>query len=168
MTAVTGNSMFALSFPVPTFIDAGVSTDAGFLKSLRDDFYKRREETVTLSMRAGLPRETREELIEINTNHNDFGWDGYDAQPIDNETLEKAYLFLLSLSDSIPLPEVEADPSGEISFEWYRSPTQIFNMRINKLDELTYAGLFGSDRVHGRKYFRGKLSEDIIAHIKKI
>ena len=168
MTAVTGNNIFALNFPVPKFIDAGVSVDANSLKRIRDGFCEQLAKTVTFSKSSMLPSETRQELIEINTEHKENGWDGYDALPIDNETLEKAYIFLLALPRSIPLPEVEADPSGEISFEWYKSPTQIFNMRIDKLNMLTYAGLFGADSVHGRKYFRGELSEDILAYIKKI
>lgn len=46
------------------------------------------------------------------------GWDGYDAQPLDRNSLFNA-MRLLFLLDDFELPsQVSVDPDGEVSMEW--------------------------------------------------
>jgi len=51
---------------------------------------------------------------------------GYHATGIDPKTSEAASAFLLQLPANIPVPEITADPDGEISFEWYKERYRTF------------------------------------------
>src|SRR6266571_2316599 len=66
--------------------------------------------------------EALEELLSIREYCNLPGWDGYDAEPIRSRTVWSAYRFIEALPPGFPAPTVGAEPDGDITLEWYRSP----------------------------------------------
>lgn len=73
-----------------------------------------------------------------------------DSIPVDPGTVLAATRFAYSLPRFGPLPEVSADPDGEISFDWTGPHGEMFSVSVNKRYRLAYAGWFGEgSRVHG-------------------
>jgi hypothetical protein len=95
-------------------------------------------------------------------------WDGYGAQPVLFETYEKAKRFAQSLPFGIPAPEVSTEPDGEITFEWYASPTRVLSVSVGPNNELTYAALFGASRAYGTEVFHDEIPEVVLSHIKRV
>jgi hypothetical protein len=60
-------------------------------------------------------------------------WDGFGAGPISAETYQTARRLVTALPFSVPVPQVSAEPDGEITFEWYSAPSQVsLNQRWTK------------------------------------
>lgn len=45
-------------------------------------------------------------------------WDGYDAPAITKDVVEKSHEFINNFSENIPIPEIYADATGSMCFEW--------------------------------------------------
>ncbi|MBU4185490.1 MAG: hypothetical protein KKI12_04635 [Proteobacteria bacterium] len=98
-----------------------------------------------------------EECLEVN-------WDGYGAMPISRETYSEARKLLRMMPSSSPMPDISAEPDGEITFEWYKEKYSVFVISVGGNNIITYAGLFGkSNKIHGTEYFADELPE-IIRH----
>src|SRR5262249_38718379 len=59
---------------------------------------------------------------------------------IDSATASSAITFACLLPKSLPLPEIAADPDGEIAFDWLGSSGRVFSVSVNGLGRLAYAG----------------------------
>lgn len=98
-----------------------------------------------------------EECLETN-------WDGYGAMPISRDTYSEARNLLRMMPSSLPMPDISAEPDGEITFEWYKEKYSVFVISVGGNNLITYAGLFGkSNKIHGTEYFADELPE-IIRH----
>lgn len=85
------------------------------------------------------------------------------AIPVDRDTAHAALDFALLLPRFTPLPEVSADPDGEISFDWFGPSGKMFSVSINKTGRLSYAGWFREDsRVHGTEKLVDSFPEEIL------
>src|ERR1700720_3161709 len=56
--------------------------------------------------------------------------------PVDPDTIRAAMQFAYSLPRIGPLPEVSADPDGEISFDWNGPSGEMFSVSVNKHNRL--------------------------------
>jgi hypothetical protein len=95
-------------------------------------------------------------------------WDGYGAAPVVAPTTWHAERFLASIPEAWPNPEIDADPDGEVSFEWARSAHWVFTVSVAENGRLSYAGLFGSSRVHGVETFAGTLPRAIVEGLVRL
>jgi hypothetical protein len=95
-------------------------------------------------------------------------WDGYGAAPVSPPVVWAAERFLSAIPAAWPNPEIAADPDGEISFEWARGPHWVFTVSVAGNGQLSYAGLFGSSRVHGVETFAGTLPEAIVVGLARL
>jgi len=87
-------------------------------------------------------------------------WDGYGARAVTRATLERAHT-LLRVVPMITTLEIGADPDGEITFEWQRGPRAVLTVSVGEAGPLSYAGLFGPNKVHGAESFIGELPKAI-------
>ena len=62
-------------------------------------------------------QEALEELSEVGTECRKPGWDGYEAMPVEQDTLSAAYRLIESLPLGFPRPSIGAEP--------FRSPSTI-------------------------------------------
>lgn len=92
-------------------------------------------------------------------------WDGYGAAPVTFPVLATATTFLAALPETWPSPEIAADPDGEISFEWARDSHWLFAVTVSGDRRLSYAGMFGLNRVHGAENFDGRLPRAIVVNL---
>ncbi|MGE0827164.1 MAG: hypothetical protein AB7G75_28570 [Candidatus Binatia bacterium] len=84
------------------------------------------------------------------------GWDGNEADPIDQAVIHTAVKFIRALPGDVPLPEFAPEPDGSISLDWIRSRNRLFSLSIGSSNRLAYAWLDGSDRGHGVAQFDGE------------
>lgn len=109
-----------------------------------------------------------EELYTIAEECNKTGWDGYDAIPVNEITLQNARQFLTALPAKINKPTISAEPDGCLTFEWYRSPYRVFSISITQDSYLHYASLVGNNKKYGTVKFLDCIPKDIIILIAEI
>ncbi len=104
----------------------------------------------------GAKAEAIASLRDVEAECADIGWDGADAQPVDNAAARRAEALIRAWPDDVRLPEVAAEPDGAISLDWVRSRHRVFSVSVGPRDRLAYAWIDGADRGHGAVGFDGE------------
>lgn len=108
-------------------------------------------------------------LDEVYNECSEPNWDGYGGEPISHEAYVEAQKLLRMIPPSFPKPEILAEPSGEIAFEWYKDNYSVFVISIGGNNIITYAGLFGTTtKTHGTESFADKLPKLIFENIRRV
>lgn len=155
----TPRSVF--EFPPSEGHSADARTLGGLLTNVRDHLW------ATFSL--GQSRNDAEiQLVNAYREASRPNWDAYEALPVSEETYGNASRFLGVFPANLPMPEISADPDGEISFEWYASPRKVFSISIGRASVLTYAGLFGRSKVQGTEVFDGRLPSFLPQYIARV
>jgi hypothetical protein len=94
-------------------------------------------------------QEALEELGQVWDECQKAGWDGYEALPVENDTLRAAYTLIESLPLGFPRPTIGAEPDGQLTLEWRKSPSRILSVSVDPNGFLHYAGLFGPGKRYG-------------------
>ena len=90
------------------------------------------------------------------------------GKPVDFATINAAIEFAYCLPRFAPVPEVSADPDGEISFDWLSPSGEMFSVSVNKQNRLAYAGWFGEkSKIHGIEQLAESCPEEIVRGIQK-
>jgi len=113
-------------------------------------------------------REARGILQEIAEEHNEPNWDGYNALPVNENSLYRADEFLRMLPLNVSLPNIDVDPDGEVSFDWYNDSDDVFSISIGETGRLAFAGMFGPSEVHGVEYFNDEIPKPILLYLKRV
>ncbi len=147
------------------FGGVGFSDEFLRLKRHHDKAIKefRSAETIGRSLEEALER-----LEEVFQECSEEGWDGYDAEPITEETYLEAKRFVEALPLFIPKPEITPEPSGEIGLEWSQGRNRVFVVSVSGRNELVYAGVFGINEIHGVEYFGDFLPAIILENLKRL
>lgn len=95
-------------------------------------------------------------------------WDGHGAAAIDQTTYIQAYRLLENLPETLVMPTVGAEPDGQITLEWHRSPQRTLSVSVSPDGDLHYAALHGSSRTHGTEPFLGELPDLLWQLIQRI
>ena len=95
-------------------------------------------------------------------------WDGYDALPVQQETLRNAYLFIESLPLGFPSPSIGAEPDGDLTFEWHHSRRRTLSISVSSAGELHFAALLGPSRRYGTEAFFGEVPEHMLKLALKV
>ncbi len=110
-----------------------------------------------------------EELEKVYEECSEANWDGYGAMPISRETYFEARKLLTMIPLSFLMPEILAEPDGEIGFEWYKDKDSVFVISVSGNNIITYAGLFGtSNKTHGTECFADELPRIILENIRRL
>jgi len=107
-------------------------------------------------------------LLEVYKKCSSAGWDGYGAVALTPDAYEEAKRIIDLLPSSIQMPEIVAEPTGEIGFEWRGRPGRIFVMAVNGRHRITYAGIFGGNKTHGSEHFEETLPSVVIEHLRRL
>ena len=147
------------------FTTQGVSEEASVLQGRIAMVLNRMLQSETLgepiSEALNALREVFEECSEDN-------WDGYGASAISINTYLESRRFLQILPTTIPIPEITAEPDGEIAFEWFIKPRRILSVSVGSDRILTYAGIFGINKTHGTEYFGDELPAAILSNLQRL
>ena len=144
----TGTTNAAIFRPVE-----GVSEESLMIMAILERISDERRKVVSFAWRDSLLDEV-EEIIRTCSNE---GWDGYDAEPISRESGFRVAQLIELLPEGIQMPNVVAEPTGDIALEWLRGNEKHFTLSITG-PQLVYAGIFGgSDKRYGEKRFLQEL-----------
>src|SRR5205807_2411094 len=95
-------------------------------------------------------------------------WDGYGAQSVREETYQLAYRVLAALPLGTPVPSIGAEPDGQITVEWHRSPQRTMSVSISPDGDWYYAALLGSARTCGTEPFIGAVPKVVADLIHRV
>jgi hypothetical protein len=113
-------------------------------------------------------QESFEELNDVWQECRVPDWDGYGALPVEQDTYRKAYLLIDSLPLGFPRPGIGAEPDGQLTLEWHKSPTRILSVSVDPDGLLHYAGIFGADRKNGTLTFFFSAPVELIQLVQKL
>jgi hypothetical protein len=146
-------------------ISRGTSEEAHYVATQKDRGTDRLRESFSIGF--GLSRPS-DELREVAQECGVPGWDGQDAGPITTATFFQAMLLLQSLPLDVTAPSIGAEPDGQLTFEWYQSPSRVLSVSISSEGLLHYAALLGPRRAYGVEPFLGSIPQTIIDLIRQM
>ena len=109
-----------------------------------------------------------EELLKTFEECRQPNWDGYGAQSVREETYDLAHQFLAALPLSTSVPSIGAEPDGQITVEWYRSPQRTLSVSISPEGDLHFAALLGLTKAYGTEPFVGEVPKIISDLIHRV
>ena len=109
-----------------------------------------------------------DELWEVWTECQESGWDGYDALPVERQTLNSTYCLLDSLPYGFPRPSISADPDGQLTLEWRRSPRRVLSVSVDPDGYLHYAGLYGANKSYGTLVFFSTAPDELLNLVREL
>lgn len=98
-------------------------------------------------------RESFSELAEVAEECKTQNWDGYNAEPINRQSIELAHKFLEALDLGMPGPEIGAVPDGCVTLDWFSRGNQTLSITIGADGTLYYAAEFGGNDLNGTACF---------------
>src|SRR5262249_55626159 len=132
------------------------------------DLFKEAREQLWSSRSLGSSREEcRNQLIDAYSEAASPGWDGYGGYRVEASSILNGFEFINALPGSIPMPDIAVDPDGEISFDWICGPQRQFSISLGGRSVMSYAGLFGSDKVAGSERFQGTLPRTLVEYVRR-
>jgi len=151
--------------PAVFYRNLGVSPDAERIREESDVLKESFARTISFGDKLS---QILEELLSARQEYYKDNWDGYGAKSIDEYSYVNALRFALSLPSSIPSPEVDVVPTGQVVFTWSEGKRQLFSVIIGRMNELSYAGLYGATNTYGVEYFSDGVPEMILDNINKV
>jgi hypothetical protein len=94
-------------------------------------------------------------------------WDGYDAFPVKESTLNYAYAVIQALPLGSPLPSVGAEPDGHLTLEWYRNPHWTISVSVSPEGVLYYAALLEKRDPRGSEPFLREIPKKLLILIQE-
>ena len=156
-----------LELPRYDVISSGGESDAArFIAGKAREARQALRETYTFGRHAF--HEALRELVSIKEQCRLSGWDGYDSEPVRSKTIWSAYRFLEALPPGFPTPSVGAEPDGDITLEWYRSPRKTISVSVSPDDNLHYSALLGPNKHYGTEAFFGEVPASILDLIRRV
>jgi len=107
-------------------------------------------------------------LSEVYKECSHTDWNGYGAEAITSDTYKEARTLIYALPFLMPMPDIVVEPTGDIGFEWRKGKEHVFVASVGGKHQMTYAGLFGGNSVHGSEYFERGLPSVIVQHIRRL
>ena len=113
-------------------------------------------------------QEALEELWEVWNECRDANWDCYDAFPVEQQTYHAAYVLIESLPLGFPRPSIGAEPDGQFTLEWHKSPNRTLSVSVDPDGYLHYAGLFGTNKRYGTLAFYSTAPDELIQLVREL
>ncbi|MDP3030051.1 MAG: hypothetical protein Q8O04_11285 [Deltaproteobacteria bacterium] len=159
-----------LESPITTMLSFGGSTSASgntaqYITTQAEQWLGRLQNSHALGLGA---KGVFDELRNIRNQCSSPDWDGYGALPVTDHTFIMALSFLKALPLGIPAPTVGAEPDGQITLEWYRSPRHILSISISPEGDLHYAALQGRRKNYGTEPYWGDVPQIILDLIHQV
>lgn len=155
--------------PPSWIMQSGVAFNpSGNIAKNIDEAIKQLKNSITITLGRPLD-EMRDSLNELFYRECSYAnWDGYGAVAISKDAYEEADQIINLLPSAIPMPEIVAEPTGAIGFEWHKDKRQVFVISVSGKHRITYAGIFSGNKVHGSEYFEDTLPLAIIQHLRRL
>ncbi|MGA7339893.1 MAG: hypothetical protein WBE72_17510 [Terracidiphilus sp.] len=103
-----------------------------------------------------------DELEEVRKEASREGWDGYGARPLNPLSYDFAIRFLNALPAAAPIPEISADPEGEVSLDWIFGERKALTVSIGPAGRCTFAWMLGQSTNRGTGWIEDEIPAPII------
>jgi len=157
-TIAFGRPFFASDFSA----SPGTSSEAGSVRRHLQELHQAFVDAE--SLHGAATREMQDAFLDCREEN----WDGYDASPVSDTTFLRAREFLSQILPRFPAPTASAAPGGSLVFEWFVSPRRRFLASIGEDERVAFAGVFGSDPIHGTTTFNRDIPPEIIQHLVRL
>lgn len=152
-----------LSLSIWTAPSRGVGNVAQFVEAVATD--RRREQWKS---RAIGPWTAMEEIGRVADDCKEENWDGYGANPVDPVTAQQASEFVETLPVGTPMPTVGAEPDGQLTLEWHKSPTWTLSVSVSPDGNLHYSSIIGPSTRLGTEAFLGQCPRVIVELVHRV
>lgn len=89
--------------------------------------------------------------------------------PISELTCKETIEFLRKLPSTLPIPEVIAEPNGDLALEWFVSNYYSFLVGFSGKGITTYAGLFGrGQKTYGTELISEAIPSSVIENVRRV
>lgn len=119
------------------------------------------------SMRANRER-LLDDLDELRNEASSPGWDGYGAAPMSADAYDFAKLFIGALPTTAPLPELGADPDGEVALDWSLGDRRALTVSISPTGRCTFAWLLGQRSNRGTDWIEDEIPAAIAFALREL
>jgi hypothetical protein len=96
------------------------------------------------------------------------GWDGYGALPMSPDAFDFAKTFIKALPTTAPLPELSADPDGEVSLDWSFGDRRVLSVSIGPTGRCTFAWLLGQRSNRGTDWIEDEIPAPIAFALREL
>ncbi len=160
----------AESLRSPSFLSfgtsSGASDDAARIASQFREFFGRFIQSATGSERILEPRQA---IYDLAARCGRDNWNGEGAEKITQQAASRATDLLVALPSYLPVPDIFPDPSGAISFEWYRRPKHRLVLSIYGNGAVEFAGLLGvGNEIYGEARMANGLPEILRFNLRQL
>ena len=151
---------------IMSFSDVAVGKDSENLLASYERVIGGLETTETIRSKVQIRMDLNKILAECSFQN----WDGEGALAISEDVYIEALRFIKNLPTyvDLPLPEINPDNDGELSLEWYRNKRQVFVVSISGKNRITYAGLFGTNDIHGTEFFGESIPPIVLINLQRL
>ncbi|MFH7245685.1 MAG: hypothetical protein ACHWZW_22870 [Spirulina sp.] len=146
-----------------TLLPRGVSPTAAYIDQVSRNNQQYFAHTAALSKQPAI-----DDLVTLWAECKTSNWDGYDAFPVEESTLNYTYAVIQALPLGFPLPSVGAEPDGHLTLEWYRDPHWTISVSISPDGVLYYAALLGNSDPRGSEPFLGTIPRRLLSLIQEV
>jgi hypothetical protein len=101
------------------------------------------------------------ELADILQECSSQGWDGYDAKPIDRDSVRLVCEFLEMLPADISYPELCAEPNGDLTMIWIKRGYHLV-IGIDSSGMIAWGGTSPRGRIYGDAKFENEIPDEVI------
>jgi hypothetical protein len=96
------------------------------------------------------------------------GWDGYGAKPLSIDAYDFAKTLIKALPTTSPLPEVNADPDGEVSLDWSFGNRRALTLSIGPTGRCTFAWIQGQRSNRGTDWIEDEIPASIVFALRQL
>lgn len=90
------------------------------------------------------------------------GWDGYEALPLDDNSLYFATRFLMLLgTDELPT-RASVDADGEVALDWDLGPRRMLSISVGSSGQLSYAAVLDGGERYGSLAFSDSIPDELV------
>lgn len=109
-----------------------------------------------------------DELHELSREASRKGWDGYGAEPLSADAYDFAKMFIKALPTTAPLPEVSADPDGEVSLDWSFGSRRALTVSVGPTGRCTFAWMLGQRSNRGTDWIEDEIPASIAFALRQL
>ncbi|MBE8233529.1 MAG: hypothetical protein HAW67_07300 [Endozoicomonadaceae bacterium] len=95
------------------------------------------------------------------------GWDGYDAKPIDIDSIQNVVEFIKKLPHHISYPEPLPEPNGDLTMVWRQHGYHLV-IGIDNERKIAWGGTSPEGHIYGDVVFKNDIPEEIISLLDSI
>lgn len=125
---------------------SGVSDAAGTVTQRASQVIEQVERSQALY---GPARATIQAMLEMAGGCHEPDWDGYGADPVLQEGLDRAAAFIRALPGDLPMPQPSIEPDGEVALEWLVARNRMLSVSFGEGERVAYAMVDGTDKLKG-------------------